>query len=150
MATIIDFGRALRRGSHKRLGSDERAVVQFWRDSMVWSSIAMGVIVVLAAGTLFFGLKHGLMDHDWGMWVLVVALFAMAGLTKVIIANIFFYILLQEDMQLGKTGVPPRDPGLRTQATAPVKRTAGARRWRRIVRRGNVSASAGQRLEIHR
>jgi hypothetical protein len=115
MAIVVDFRRP-RKGVPNRPAESELAEILFWRRSMVSWSIAMGAVVVISLATLIFGLRHGLLDHDWGMWVMVGALFSVIGVTKVIMANIMFYILLQEEVSAGRPTLAPPDPGL------PVKR----------------------------
>src|SRR5579885_2058651 len=111
MAVVVDFRRP-RKGPPNRRASSELAELQFWHRSMLSWSVVMGAIVVLALATLVFGLRHGLLDHDWGMWVMVAALFSVIGLTKVIMANLLFYVLLREEAAVGAPSSPPPDPGL--------------------------------------
>ncbi|GEM_PF-3204700 len=132
MAAILSFRRV--RKDPVGPTNAELAEAQFWRKSMVRSSIAMGAVVVIALGTLLLGMQEKLFDDDWGMWVLVIALFSVAGLTKVIMANILFYFLLREEAAVGRSGVSPPDPGLRTKAPRKVMQTKVRRRGRRQVR----------------
>jgi hypothetical protein len=131
MGVIVDFRR--RRRISEAVDA-ELAQTQFWRKSMVRSSIVMGAIVVVALGTLIVGFQRGLFDYDWGMWVLVLALFSVFGLTKVIMANLLFYVLLQEETGVSKSAGPPPDPGLRIKAPRRMARPLLKRRYRRRSR----------------
>jgi hypothetical protein len=132
MATILNF-RHLHQATSKPENA-ELAEVQFWRKSMVRSTIVMAAIVVIGLGTLIFGEQQQLFDDDWGMWVLVITLFSVAGLTKVIMANIFFYFLLKEEAGAGRPGAPPPEPGLRTKAPRAIIQTKVKRPERRRIR----------------
>lgn len=113
------------------------AELQFWRKSMVSSSIVMGALVLVALATLVFGWRHGLAERDWGIWVMVAALFSVIGLTKVIMANVLFYVLLQEEAPVKSAPAPPY-PGLRSRHRRKYRHTtARYRPWARGRRRGD-------------
>jgi hypothetical protein len=132
MAVVVDFRRP-RISASGRPANSESAELQFWRRSMVSWSVVMGAIVVLALATLVLGLRHGLLDRDWGMWVMVVALFSVIGLTKVIMANLLFYVLLREEVAVGAPSSPPPDPGLPLRPRKPARSTIRLR-YRRVIR----------------
>jgi hypothetical protein len=113
---------------------------QFWRKSMVPASIAMGAIIVLAVGTLLVGSKAGLLTHDSETWVLVAALVSVIGLTKIIVANMFFYILMQDDARLSESvPAPPPSPVRQTRPLRMAPRAIPARRPRRPSGRGRAA-----------
>jgi hypothetical protein len=109
----------------------------FWRKSMVPVSIGMGVIIILAVATLVVEVKTGWLGHDSEKWVMVAALVSVIGLTKIVIANMFFYLLMQDDARLDPRPAPPppTPPGI------PIERPARARRIRPRV----ISARARRR-----
>jgi hypothetical protein len=109
----------------------------FWRKSMVPASIGMGVIIVLAVATLEVGSKMGWLGEDYSKWALVAALVSVIGLAKIVIANMFFYLLMQDDARLDPrlAPTPPKPPGI------PIERPVRARR----IRRRMISARARRR-----
>lgn len=116
MATVITLRRPRPLGPHATPGTTARAphsAERFWRNSMVPASIVMGAIIVLTLGTLFVGLKTGLLGHDSATWVLVAALVSVIGLTKIIVANMFFYIMTQDDARLDEPAPTPPPPPIR-------------------------------------
>jgi hypothetical protein len=83
---------------------------------MVPASIGMGAIIVVAVATLWVGLQTGWLGHEWGKWVLVAALVSVIGLTKIVIANMFFYLLMQDEARLDPMPAPaPPTPGTRIE-----------------------------------
>ncbi len=83
---------------------------------MVPASIGMGAIIVVAVATLWVGLQTGWLGHEWGKWVLVAALVSVIGLTKIVIANMFFYLLMQDEARLDPMPAPaPPSPGTRVE-----------------------------------
>lgn len=110
---------------------------EFWRKSMVPVSIGMGIVIILAVATLVLGMNTGWFGHDCERWVLVAALVSVIGLSKIVIANMFFYLLMQDDARLDPRPAPPppTPPGI------PIERPARARR----VRPRMISARARRR-----
>jgi hypothetical protein len=112
----------------------------FWRKSMVPASIGMGVIIVAAVGTLVVGVRMGWLGHDSAKWVLVAALVSVIGLTKIVLANMFFFLLMQDEARLDpRPAPPPPTPGTRVERqTRPLRmppRAISARSRRRPDRR---------------
>jgi hypothetical protein len=125
VATVIAFRRPFDKDVAKKRETNPYSAEQFWRKSMVPASIVMGVIVVAAVGALVFAVEHGRMDQPWAMWVLVAALISIVGLSKIIIANLFFYIMIQDDARVEEEELaPPPHDG--TRKTVPLRRTARA------------------------
>lgn len=88
----------------------------FWRNSMVPASIGMGVIIVTAVATLTIGVKTGWLGHDSAKWVLVAALVSVIGLTKIVVANMFFFLLTQDEARVDpRITTPPPTPGTRVE-----------------------------------
>jgi hypothetical protein len=89
----------------------------FWRKSMVPASIAMGVLIAAAVATLTIGVKTGWLGHDAGKWVLVAALVSVIGLTKIVVANMFFFLLMQDEARVDPriATPPPPTPGTRVE-----------------------------------
>lgn len=115
MAIVIPFRRprpVKARGERKTPAANHSAE-QFWRKSMVPVSIAMGAVIVLALAALVVGAKTGLLGHNARMWVLVAATVSVIGLTKIVVANMFFYLLTQDDARLDE---PPPVLAARTVA----------------------------------
>lgn len=131
MATVIALRRPrpLKRSAAQKPITAEHSAEQFWRKSMLPASIVMGAIVVLAVGALFIGLRTGRLSGDSETWVLVAALVSVIGLTKIIIANMFFYVLMQDDARLNEPApAPPPGPARQTQLLRmPPRRTANRR-----------------------
>ena len=121
MATVIDF-RPSKAGAARRPEQNRYSSEEFLRKSMIPASIAMGVIIVVAVAALIIGERYGLMRRPWGTWVLVTAVVSIAGLTKIIIANIFFYVLIQDDARIAEEEPPPRPP----RKTVPLRKVARA------------------------
>ncbi len=135
MATII----ALRRPRPLKPGAalskapaNQYSAEQFFRKSMLPASIVMGAIIVLTVSTLFIGLKTGMLGHDAATWVLVAALVSVIGLTKIIVANMFFYIMVQDDARLDEPAPapPPRGPIRQTRPLRMPPRAPAERRRR--------------------
>lgn len=147
MATVISFQRRRRlksREAQKPAGGEHSAEA-FWRNSMVPASIAMGVIIVAAVAMLVIGLKTGWLGQDYSGWVLVAALVSVIGLTKIVIANMFFFLLMQDDARLdARPAPPPPTPGTRlNRQTRPLQmppRAISARSGRRPSRRTRVAS----------
>lgn len=105
MATVVPFSR--RRAPNRRpagpAASEDGARTArwsaegFWRKSMMPASIGMGVIIVLAMGLLGIGVESGAIGPDAMIWVLIAAMISVVGLSKIIIANIFFLMLIKDD-----------------------------------------------------
>jgi hypothetical protein len=117
MATVIPLHR---RRLTKTLASQKAAAAaaehsaeRFWRESMVPASILMGVIIVLALAGLIIVVKTDALGHKSAMWVLVAALVSVIGLTKIVIANMFFFLLMQDDARLNQAPAPPGPPASR-------------------------------------
>jgi uncharacterized membrane protein len=132
VATVIAFRRPSRKEAAQGPEANQRSVEQFWRKSMVSASIVMGVIVVVAVGALVYAVKHGLMTQPWATWVLVGALVSIIGLSKVIVANMFFYIMLQDEARMNEQAPAPPDS---SRKTVPLRRIARAIPTRRRPRR---------------
>ena len=121
----------------------------FWRKSMVPASIGMGVIIVAAVATLVVGVRMGWLGHDSAKWVLVAALVSVIGLTKIVLANMFFFLLMQDEARLDpRPAPPPPTPGTRVERqTRPLRmppRAISARSRRRPDRRKRTATlSAG-------
>ena len=119
----------------------------FWRKSMVPASIAMGVIIVTAVATLTIGVKTGWLGHDSEKWVLVGALVSVIGLTKIVVANMFFFLLMQDESRIDPrlAPSPPPTPGIRAaRQTRPLRtpqRALAAPRPRRRPDRRKRSAT---------
>jgi hypothetical protein len=97
----------------------------FWSKSMVPASIGMGVIIVAAVATLVIGVKTGWLGHDSAKWVLVAALVSVIGLTKIVLANMFFFLLMQDEARLDPPPAPPPPtPGTRVERQTRPLRTA--------------------------
>jgi hypothetical protein len=118
----------------------------FWRKSMVPASIGMGIIIMTAVTTLVVGLKTGWLGHDSEKWVLVAALVSVIGLTKIVIANMFFFLLMQDEARLDpRLAPPPPTPGIpverhkRLRPTVP--RAVPMRSRRRADRRKRIATS---------
>lgn len=114
---------------------------------MVPASIIMGVIVVVSVSGLAYAVEHQLMDRPWAMWLLVAALVSIVGLSKIIIANMFFYIMIQDDARLDEEEErtpPPNDGSRKTVALRRVPRAIPTprRRPRRV--------GAGKRVAVLR
>jgi hypothetical protein len=119
----------------------------FWRKSMVPASIGMGVIIVTAVATLGVGVKTGWLGHDSSKWVLVAALVSVIGLTKIVLANMFFFVLMQDEARLDPPPAPPPPtPGIPVERqTRPLRirqRAISARRRRRPDRRKRTATSS--------
>ena len=96
----------------------------FWRKSMVPTSVAMGVIIVTAVATLTIGVKTGWLGHDSEKWVLVGALVSVIGLTKIVVANMFFFLLMQDEARVDpRIAPPPPTPGTRVERQSRPLRT---------------------------
>lgn len=113
---------------------------------MVPVSIAMGVIIVTAVATLTIGVKTGWLGHDSEKWVLVGALVSVIGLTKIVIANMFFFLLMQDEARIDpRLAPPPPTPGIRAaRETRPLRtpqRALAAPRPRRRPDRRKRSAT---------
>jgi len=111
MATVIPLRR--RRPAKSRAQENleaERSAERFWRDSMLPASIAMCVIIVLALISLLVVAKTGLLGQTSRTWVLVAALVSVIGLTKIVIANMFFFVLMQDDARLNEAPATPPGP----------------------------------------
>lgn len=115
---------------------------------MVPASIGMGVIIVLAVATLWVGLRTGWLGHEWGKWVLVAALVSVIGLTKIVIANMFFYLLMQDEARLDAMPAPvPPTPGTRVErqrrpARTPARVPLARSQHRRADRRKRTATSS--------
>jgi hypothetical protein len=113
----------------------------FWRKSMVPASIAMSVIIAAAVATLTIGVKTGWLGHDSEKWVLVAALVSVIGLTKIVVANMFFFLLMQDEARVDpRIAPPPPLPGIRAERErrplrTPQRALAAARPRRRPDRR---------------
>jgi hypothetical protein len=119
----------------------------FWHKSMVPASIGMGVIIVAAVATLGVGVKTGWLGHESAKWVLVAALVSVIGLTKIVLANMFFFLLMQDEARLDPPPAPPPPtPGIPVERQArPLRirqRTISARRRRRPDRRKRTATSS--------
>src|ERR1700692_869722 len=111
---------------------------------MVPASIAMGIIIVAAVATLGIGVKTGWLGHDSSNWALVAALVSVIGLTKIVLANMFFFLLMQDEARLDPPPAPPPPtPGTRVERqTRPLRmtpRAISARAPRRAGRRARVA-----------
>jgi hypothetical protein len=120
----------------------------FWRKSMVPASIGMGVIIVAAVATLGVGVKTGWLGHDSSKWVLVAALVSVIGLTKIVLANMFFFLLMQDEARLDPPPAPPPPtPGIPVERQARSlrikQRAISARRRRPDRRKRTATSSAG-------
>ncbi len=112
MATVIPLHRRrpTKTAAQQKAAAAEQSAERFWRNSMVPASIAMGVIIVLALAALVVVAKTGALGHTSKTWVLVAALVSVIGLTKIIIANMFFFILMQDDARLNELPATPPGP----------------------------------------
>ncbi len=139
MATVISFHR--RRPLNSRgaptAADNEHSAEAFWRNSMVPASIAVGVIIVAAVATLAIAVKTGWLGHDYSKWVLTAALVSMIGLTKIVIANMFFFLLMQDDARLEAPPAPM--PGIRLNRRTRPLRAISARARRRPSRRTRIA-----------
>jgi hypothetical protein len=118
----------------------------YWRNSMVPVSIGMSVIILAAVATLLVGVKMGWLGHDSSRWVLVGALVSVIGLTKIVLANMFFFLLMQDEARLDpRLAPPPPTPGIpverhkRLRPTVP--RAVPMRSRRRPDRRKRIATS---------
>lgn len=147
VATVIAFRRPLRKEAAKPK-TDPHSAEQFWRKSMVPASIIMGVIIVVAVSGLVYAVEHGMMDRPWAMWLLVAALVSIVGLSKIIIANMFFYIMIQDDARLDEEepAPPPNDGSRKTVPLRSVPRAIPTPR-RRPRRVGGTRRAAVLRFE---
>lgn len=119
MALVIPLQRRRR-----KLEKDPYSSEAFWRNSMVPASIGMCILIVGAVATLVIGLKTGWLQGDSSKWVLVAALVSVIGLTKIVIANMFFFLLAQDESRLDpQPAPPPPDPGTRIERQQPRRRT---------------------------
>ena len=147
MATVIAFRRPLRKEAAQKPEPNPHSAEQFWRKSMVPASIIMGTIVVVAVGGLVYAVEYGLMDRPWAMWLLVAALVSIVGLSKIIIANMFFYIMIQDDARLDEEE-PASPPNDGTRKTVPLRKVPRAIPTRRRPRRvGGAKRAAVLRFE---
>jgi hypothetical protein len=126
--------------------SNPHSAEAFWRKSMVPASIGMGVIIVAAVATLWVGVKTGWLGHDSAKWVLVAALVSVIGLTKIVLANMFFFVLMQDEARLDPPPAPPPPtPGIPVEQTRSLRikqRAISARAQRRPDRRKRTATSA--------
>ena len=118
MALVIPLQR------RRKVEKDRYSSEDFWRNSMVPASIGMSILIVGAVATLVVGLKTGWLQGDSSRWVLVAALVSVIGLTKIVIANMFFFMLAQDESRLDpRIPPPPPDPGTRIERQQPRRRT---------------------------
>jgi hypothetical protein len=117
--------------------ANKHSAEAFWRNSMVPASIAVGVIIVAAVATLVISVKTGWLGHDYSKWVLMAALVSMIGLTKIVIANMFFFLLMQDDARLEAPPAPT--PGIRLNRQTRPLRAISARSRRRPSRRTRIA-----------
>jgi hypothetical protein len=146
VATVIQLQRRhpLNSRAAQKATANQHSAEAFWRNSMVPASIAMGVIIVAAVATLSVGVKTGWLGHDSSRWVLVAALVSVIGLTKIVLANMVFFLLMQDDARLDPPPAPPPPtPGTRlNRQTRPLRipgRAISARPPRRAGRRTRVA-----------
>jgi hypothetical protein len=146
VATVIQLQRRhpLNSRGVPKATANKHSAEAFWRNSMVPASIAMGIIIVAAVATLGVGVKTGWLGHDSSRWVLVAALVSVIGLTKIVIANMFFFLLMQDDARLDlPPAPPPPTPGTRlNRQTRPLRipaRVISALPPRRAGRRTRVA-----------
>lgn len=126
MATVIPMRRPLSpevrlQQAQRKAAAAEHSAERFWRKSMVPVSIAMCVVIVMAVSALVIGLRTGYLGHDSTMWVLVAALVSMVGLTKIVIANMFFFVLMQDDARLDGVEPPPPPTRILARQTRPLR-----------------------------
>lgn len=93
MATLISIERFRRR---RRDSSSAAHEEDFWRKAMLPSAIVMGVIVAISVGALVIGIKEGIFTSETMIWVLIGALVSVFALTKIVIANVLFFVLANE------------------------------------------------------
>jgi hypothetical protein len=129
------------------LNANPYSAEAFWRKSMVPASIGMGVIIVAAVATLGIGVKTGWLGDDSSKWVLVAALVSVIGLTKIVLANMFFFLLMQDEARLDPPPAPPPPtPGIPVERqTRPLRirhRAISARPRRRPDRRKRTATSS--------
>ena len=139
MGSVISFHRRRPLNSRgvPRAADEEHSAEAFWRNSMVPASIAVGAIIVTAVATLVISVKTGWLGQDYSRLVLMAALVSMIGLTKIVIANMFFFLLMQDDARLEAPGA--RISEIRPKPQARQLRAISARPRRRLTRRGRIA-----------
>ena len=150
VATVIPLQRRrLQKGT-----ADKHSAEAFWRNSMVPASIAMGIIIVAAVATLGVGVKTGWLGHDSSRWVLVAALVSVIGLTKIVLANMVFFLLMQDDARLDPPPAPPDSSCLPCFHSAGIHHRAVARGTAGLMTGGLVTGGGcqarGRRLASQR
>ena len=93
---------------------------------MMPASIGMGVIIVLAMASLVFAVETGAIGPDAMIWVLIAVMISVVGLSKIIIANVFFLMLLKDDDRV--------DYRSKLAEPAPIRRAVVPRRPERHLR----------------
>ncbi len=127
MATVVPFSR--KRAPNRRPVGSAAASADgaraarwsaegFWRKSMMPASIGMGVIIVLAMGLLGLGAETGAIGPDAMIWVLIAVMISVVGLSKIIIANVFFLMLIRDDDRVDYRSKLPERAAIR-RAVAP-------------------------------
>ncbi len=105
MATLISIERIRRQRRADDGAAREEAV---WRNSMLPSAMAMGVIIVLATGALVIGTEKSVFGEESMAWILIAALVSVFALTKIVIANLLFFVLASEKPRPAVAGRGPR------------------------------------------
>lgn len=103
MAKLIRLERLLHEARRREDLAREEA---FWRKSMVPVSIAMGIIIMLASGAFCAGVQWGVFSDSSMIWVVVAALVSIFALTKIVVANLLFYALANEQPRYPETNGP--------------------------------------------
>ncbi len=129
------------------LNANPYSAEAFWHKSMVPASIAMGVIILAALAMLWVAVKTGWLGDDFSKWVLVAALVSVIGLTKIVLANMFFFLLMQDEARLDPPPAPPPPtPGIPVErprrALRMKQRAISARPRRRPDRRQRTATSS--------
>ena len=104
MATLISIERFR---SQRRASDGPAREEACWRNAMLPSAIAMGVVIVVSMGVLFLGAKEEIFSAESMMWLLIAALVSFFALTKIIIANVLFFVLANEKPRIAARGPRP-------------------------------------------
>jgi|GEM_PF-5920354 hypothetical protein len=93
MATLISLEHLRRQ---RRVSESTAREDNLWRNAMLPSAIGMGIVVAVSIGALFLGAQGDMFSAECMMWLLIAALVSFFALTKIIIANVLFFVLANE------------------------------------------------------